>query len=593
MVEKKHAEAIYHGIEKVYRLVGFYNGQLRQIEKHLKFLEIQLSEGLQSLSKSSNSLRFDIFMLSVYCDGEEIFRTKEGENTLSYLLFKEGVKSIIFSSLANIQDVADWSLKIRAVIFEDQEELIDLASSFWKNPNPRIRLQFFNNLSLTGGDFGRSGFGVRSDDESLGRIFDAMPTFSEGQSGGSADSPAGDDSWQIPNKVSHSHEGTHTFFNGVEVSDQLRRELESYQVSDRASQIVQFQPEEIKGMISEILAYDENHIEYNSLCDFFWMIDQSSPAPPELVESISHELLKILESLFRRFHGGLILLFLKKLDSWSKRSDLNLLNKMLAEKTKNLLSNPQSFHFIARMFKHREKIELAERLMRLSNPKDFEAIFLCVELESESEALQSFLHCLLPIFPDFEFAPQTWGPNKLKFCLSELVKMEWEPKNRFLIRCLRSKNKELSQAGASFLALFHLETDLALKVFSGLSREALRQSLNSFLREPANASWKDFMKHQLSNRVWITKERELSLLWIEVFLKYLGADAVRFFDPFVSERRFVLWPAYPDLRANILWAVIHSKDASVHQATRDWIAREKKLIFQPRDLREMMMRWRK
>lgn len=590
MLTQKYAETVYQALEKVFRLVGFYGGQLRQMEKQLDFIENQLLLASQALKEGSKALRFEIYMLSIQCDGDEVFKTKEGESTLNYILFQEGVKSLFINSGVTAHEMAEWCLKIRAVIFEEEEELLDLASSFWKNPSSRIKIQFYNNLSLTGGDFGESGFGAASEREGLDNFLDQISNPSK-EANTEAEVHNFADSWELPWHGNRGDFDLHTHFFGAEIATDLKRELQSSQISDRASQIVEFQPEELREVIRELVSYDENHVEYNLICHYFAIVDNQQPLSFEFIEMINLEILKILDEIFKRFHGGLILFCLRKFEAWSARQDLEFLVKSGVDKVKQLLSEEQSLQRLAESFHDEKKTELANHLIPLLKSEGWEFIFCHLGEHPESQAFKNYVQSLIFACPEFELAPQNWPADKLKHCVADVMRTDWEAKERFLIRCLRSKNRELLISSVSFLHTINLESSLAIKLFQSLNREPLRVCLTSFLREPVNSYWRKFMKSVLVSRFWLSSDAELRMLWIQVLLRYLGAEAVSFFEPFVSERRFIFFPAHPEVRAGILFAVLRSEDSAVYQHAKNWISREKNLIFQPKDLRRLLRRW--
>ncbi|MGA0162861.1 MAG: hypothetical protein ACO3LE_01235 [Bdellovibrionota bacterium] len=590
MLTQKYAETVYQALEKVFRLVGFYGGHLRQMDKRLDFIENQLLLATNDLKGGAPALRFDIFMLSVHCEGDEVFKTKEGESSLNYILFKEGVKSLFLSASVTAREMADWCLKIRAVIFEEEEELLDLASSFWKNPSSRIRIQFYNNLSVMGGDFGESGFVAQPEREGRDDLLTRISVGADERSGGSEYS-LGADAWDLPSAGSRNELGIHTHFFDVEVAAELKKELESSEISDRASHIVQFQEDELRAVIRELISYDESHVEYNLLCHYFSVLDQNQSLSSSVIEAITNEILRILDDIFRRFHGGLILFCLRKFETWDSRKDLEVLVKSGIEKVHQLLVEKQNLQRLAESFYDEKKIELAKNLIQYLKPEGFEFVFCQLAAQPDSQAFKIYVQALITTYPEFELAPQNWPADKLKHSVAEVMSATWDAKERFLVRCLRSKNRELLLSSVPFIYTINLEASLGTKLFQSLNKESLRLCLNSFLREAINPNWKKFMKSVLVSRFWLSSDIDLKMLWIQVLLKYLGAEAVSFFEPFVSERRFIFFPAHPDIRTGILFAVLRSEDSAVYQHARNWIAREKNLIFQPKDLRQLLRRW--
>lgn len=590
MLTQKYAETVYQALEKVFRLVGFYGGHLRQIGKQLDFIENQLRSAANNLRGASPAFRFDIFMLSVHFEGEEVFKTKEGESSLSYILFKEGVKSVFLSSSVSAKEMADWCLKIRSVVFEEEEELLDLASSFWKNPSSKIKIQFYNNLSLSGGDFGESGFGAQLNREGRDDFFTRDPLgIDEGFSGDEYHDLS--EAWDLPLGEGRGELGVHSHFFGTEVAAELKKELQSSEIADRASHIVQFQKDELEAVIRELISYDESHVEYNLICHYFSILEGNQAPSSDMINVVTNEILRILEDIFRRFHGGLILFCLKRFEIWKSRKDLESLVKSGIETVQDSLSEKQNLLRLAEALHDEKRTELARNLISYLKPEGFEFIFCQLAAHPDSMAFKVYVQALIVSYPEFELTPQNWPADKLKHAVAEVMSTTWVAKEKFLVRCLRSKNRELIVSSAPFIHCINLEALLATKLFQSLNKESLRICLNSFLTESLNPSWKKFMKNVLASRLWLATDIELKMLWVQVLLKYLGPEAVSFFEPFVSGRRFIFFPTHPEIRTGILFAVLRSKDPTVYQHARNWITREKSLIFQPKDLRRLLQRW--
>lgn len=598
MSSERHAAAIYRDLEKLYRLIGLYKGNLRQIEQQLRYLDNNLDVHLRSGIGRSASVRFDLLMSAVYYEGEEIFRSTTPEFTLSYALFGEGVKSIILRSGLSSQELADWLLLVRSAVDSyGKQDQTDLASLFWRKSTPNIRVALYNNLisNLTGveSEEDLASLEFSEDEDEFDELIEKEVL--EAEFGGAHEKAAHkisglqEDAWDIPSGDIVVKKMAELGIQDPQMAQRLRRELGDAQVSDRAKRILRFSKLEIEHLRKELEHFDESQVEYNLLLRYLFFLENQALRDPKIYAAIVEDLAQIIQSTLSRFHGGLILFLLKRIEKWQTQAGLEKIYKVIESKIFSALQLEKNLVQVAFAFEDEKRQKIAKELLKFLGAKQFQFIMSVFVDSKEAIGVERFLEALIPIYPDLEHVPQIWQPEEIGLAVPFLSRVCWEARDRFLARCLRSRNFNVAAAAGEKLAFIQMEAHVAIRLYQTLDERLRLVWLQSLARNPPQKHWVNFMRQILRQKYWQKESNdELMALWIRCLLRYLGKEAIECFSPWVRARRFYFWPRYPKLREIILQVAMRIEEASLKADLRDWALRERGVLFQSKDLKELL-----
>jgi len=333
MSSQKHAEALYRDFEKLYRLAGLYQNNTRQMEKQLQFVDNNLVQHLLQPFGAGGKVQFDILMASVYHSGEEVFRSKTPEFTISYSLFYEGIKSLTFTGGLKAGELWDWILSVKDCLAQMQEDQ-DLASMLWRKSYPHIKVSLYSALvsgasgakgdESDGGELtGALAFNISEDSEEFEAEF-LKEVLSEEFSASNPDTPSGLEmiEWDLPDGDLVSKK---LFSLGVmddKASERLKKELADAAISDRAKGLVRFEREEVANLKQEIESYDQDQIQFNLVNFYLSLIEKEEGLSSKTSEDLLQAVESIVQAIVQRFHSGLVLFVLQRLGKWKDHPQL-------------------------------------------------------------------------------------------------------------------------------------------------------------------------------------------------------------------------------------------------------------------------------
>lgn len=146
MAQKSSQEVLYQDLEKFHRVIGYYEGQeIKPLEIHERFLQQDLDTFIRGTQEYLRGVQFDFFLKRVLSEKKVVFETDRPEVTLLFLLFSEGIKSLMILRDVDAMEVKDWCLLIRRSLVQlDQGAFKDLGSILWRSPFRNIRSRICN-----------------------------------------------------------------------------------------------------------------------------------------------------------------------------------------------------------------------------------------------------------------------------------------------------------------------------------------------------------------------------------------------------------------------------------------------------------------
>jgi len=597
MSSQKHAEAIYRDFEKLYRLSGLYKGDVRQIQQQLSFINNNLNVHMVEPFGRGASLRFDLLMSSVYFNGEQAFKAKTPEFTLSYALFYEGVKSINFLGGLTAEELFEWVEMIKKALRDgddlDSDSESDLASVLWRKSSPNIKVALYNRFSDH--EIGSETQALQSldfTDDSDEFEAQFVKEVLEGEFGDQKDgldkSWNADGTWDLPGVDLIVEKLGALGLYDRKVADRLKQELSDAAVSDRAKKILRFIPQEIQALRREMESYDENQVDFNLLVHYLGFLEKTKELSDAQAGSLMSSVKTIIQAVIKRFHAGLLLFTFKRFRLWKKSPELSKRFSDIEQELRLSLSTEKNLEVLAEAFANSSRQEIAKELILFCDPKYFQYTFNILIQRGSSIGQRRFLDTLIKNGVDLEKLLPSWGEKEILVALSELHELKWPKFSTFVAQCLRARSPRVIEKACEYLEHVVLPGEIALKIFTGLRPSLKRKWLIELQKISNYEGWKDFVKRAFDEAVWRDSPEDEMALWFIIGFKVLGSKLVASLDFYVKARKFWFWPKYPKDREVILSVAVTSSDRALQSEFRRWIEAEKKLIFQSAKLRSKL-----
>lgn len=597
MNAEKHAEAIFRDFEKLYRLSGIYGDNPQQIRQQMGFIDNNLENHLVGEFGRGGSVRFDILMSSVFFKGEEVFRSKTPEFTLSYALFYEGIKSIIFKGGLTAQELFEWIQAVKSVLKESDDEEgsdQDLASVLWRQSSPNIKVSLYNlfadyvdvdsetqlrSLNIEDSDEFEEAF-LKEVLEGEFKDTDEKPGLEKGwQTDPQWELPSGDHIIDRLRSVGDYNE---------KIADRLKRELSDAAVSDRAKKIVRFSPVEIDALRREIETYDENQVQFNVMVHYLSLLESEQKHRESTVSFISESVRNIVRGVIKRFHAGLLLFTLKRFRKWKKSEALMSRLESIEPEIKKSLGDESNLEILAEAFGNPARIKIAKELIPFLEPRFYQFTFNHAVSRKDVTAQKNILQSFIDVGAPLDQLAINWGEKELLAALPVLAEFDWEGRNQFLIRCLRSRSPKVSEATTEYLPRMEVNPGEAAQIYGRMRPIGRKKFLTALARSATRTSWKDFITQAIRKGVWQKADDESMALWINLGFKYMGQAVASVFEPFIFSRKFVLWPKFKNEREAILNVALQSKEPAAQSLIRSWAQSEKGVIFQNSELKSRL-----
>ncbi|PIR23574.1 MAG: hypothetical protein COV44_02300 [Deltaproteobacteria bacterium CG11_big_fil_rev_8_21_14_0_20_45_16] len=536
-------------------------------------------------------------MSSVYFNGEQAFRAKTPEFTLSYALFYEGVKSINFLGGLTAEELFEWVEMIKKALREgdglDSDSESDLASVLWRKSSPNIKVSLYNRFSDH--DVGSETQALQSldiaeDSDEFEAQF--VKEVLEGEFGDQKDgldkSWNADGTWDLPGADLIVEKLGALGLYDQKAADRLKQELSDAAVSDRAKKILRFIPQEIKALRREMESYDENQVDFNLLVHYLGFLEKTKELSEAQAGSLMSSVKTIIQSVIKRFHAGLLLFTFKRFRLWKKFPELNKRFSDIEQELRLSLSTEKNLEVLAEAFANSSRQEIAKELVLFCDPKYFQYTFNILIQRGSSVGQRRFLDTLIKNGVDLEKLLPSWGEKEILAALSELQELRWPKFPVFLAQCLQARSPRVIEKACEHLERVALPGEVSLKIFTGLRPNLKRKWLIELQKLSNFDAWKDFVRMAFDVGAWRDSPEDEMALWFIIGLKILGAKLVETLDFYVKARKFWFWPKYPKEREVILSVAVSSTDRALQSEFRRWIGSEKKLIFQSAKLRSKL-----
>lgn len=604
----KLAGAVYRDVEKLYRLIGVYSGDLRQMEKQVEFIDKNLEKNLREPLRQGGVMEFDLLMTAVYFDGEEVFVSKTPEFTLAHALFCEGLKSISLRQSLSAQELIDWMMVVRNILIsKDQssdEEQSDLASVLWRKNSPNIQISLYNQLMMmesSNRDLTKFNVDLDTDAFEAQFIREALRSEEQGaqaitqfkrddQAESQLDTSwiTRDERWEIPQGDQLIQRLGALGKRDPEMIQKLRMELADASISDRARKIVRFQAGELDRVRREMEHLDQTQLDYNSLAHSIYILEASDESDTDVAKMAVDDFKKTVQSIVGRFHVGLVLFVLKKVRKWKTKDRYKSLYEKIDQDLRGFLSTPENLKNIALAFGDEQKRALATDLLEYVDSKHYQFLFHSAVSEGAEIAEKYILWNLIRLNLPLDDLVSQWSEELILKALPILAQSEFNKKNEFLSRIIRNRSPRVRNAGIQYIYYIQMDSSALLSLFERMDSLAKKTWLESLLTNSPTDAWRSFVASILKKGQWSSWGDEISALFVRLCFKYMGKPVLEYFSPWVSARKFVFWPKFPQERETILKVAMTQKEVSNSMELRELVRKEKSVLFQSLDLKELL-----
>lgn len=566
MASKAPQNTLYADLEKFHRVIGYYEGQkIKPLEVHEKFINEDLERSLRAPDQYIRNFQFDLYMTHVLADQKEVFQTDKPDSTLLYNLFAEGIKSIIMLRDLTAREIKDWCILVRETLIAlDAGQSKDLASVLWKTPFRNLRAKIYNSL-MDLHDLAQN----QADAEKVKSGWHER-----------------DAEWDLPSgeSVRRSKKAA-TGIDETELED-VRKQLIGA-LKGEPSHALKINGSEVDLLSSEMASYDQSQVEFNLLCWSQSVLEGSFGCDPNAEAFVEDLILSITQSVIARFHPGLILHLLSEMDRL-KTTRYEGLKKRVHETVSQTLSSPQNLKLLTEALRDEERSVIAERLFSYLHTDQFVVLIDHYLQAADHEGLKVCLKILMSRDVDLTELLTSWGEERLVGLFPLLRDLEWEDKQDFLIKMLRSKFTQVIRMVSQHLLSLSIRADYAYDLYRKYPEDIREIWIKQLLENPPAVSWRDFVQNIFSSNYWLNEPKRLRALWIRILFQYYGPYAFDFLEPWVAARKWIFWPKFPDIREEILTLAMDLSTPNLKQKCREWAEREAKLRFQDPHLKERL-----
>jgi hypothetical protein len=600
MKQEALSASVFRDFERLYKLVAFYRGDRRQLDRHIQQTDAALQSSLNSSDFDAGLVRFDFLMQAVLADGREVFRADRPELTMYYALFCEGVKSILVSRGLTGEELFEWCLLLRESLKPQDVGSLDLASILWRNKFNHLKIQVYNAL-LNVDEIGLVESAIRNEtgpvdieDARAGRSLTSLggesnPILSETEAFRIRQKEKERDHWwALPSSKYFVHAAV--TLNESEVA-QLKVHLSDVAYSERASAIVRFHPDEIDAISSEFESYDANHIEFNLLEHLFQvcLTEESESNLP--LTHLRKRFESVTQSVLHRFHSGLILLMLKRFQSLKKHAHLKPLVDSFVASLKATLKKPEAMKLVLESLESDEGFRTGKEILPFFGKDAWTAMLDILLEQKRSKGIVRLLEFIQSQTSDFEATMFSWGSERMARTVPYWGGLAWKEGDfdRLVMKAMNSQSGELQAAALPFLASLRLTREQALGVLARISDESrTKLFLEMGRREDLGQEWQGIVVAVLDRQLWFEYSESSALAFLRFALIVLKNNAIRYLEAVIRARKWRFWPRYPEERETALVALSQTKDPAVAAAAKSICREEASVFFQSESLKERL-----
>lgn len=597
MSSSKHAALVFKDFEKIYKLSGLYKGGAEQMKHQLSFIDNNLKKNLEEPFGVGASIRFDFLMTAVYFDGEEVFRAKTPEYSLSFALFYEGVKSIILQVGVTAQELFDWVARVKLVLQgggEGEDE--DLASVLWRHSSPHIKVSLY---SMVGDDLSSQ---MDADLTKLASLEDTDEfeeafhkeimegEFSESHDGGGLlkSWENRDAAWQLPSGDLVSEKlGSLGEFD-ARAADRLRNELADAAVSDRVRGILRFTSKEINSLRHEMESFDENQVEFNLLVHYFAVLEGGALKDSEFFNFVAESVKDLVQRIVQRFHGGLLLYVTKRIGLWRRKEELKPIFDLIVPSLKSALGEKKNLKILADAFGLEERRPVALALLDYIDKNYYQFCFHQIVEAKNLVAQKEFLAALLKKQAPLQDMIPSWGVEGVAAAIGPLAEMEWDGREQFLIRCMRNRQPQIHERALRYVARLDFKAEEAASLFLKYRPTARKIWLEALRKTERKKEWLRVLLLLCQPHILEKLHNDELPLLFDVAIRLGEARSLDALDEVIKARKLFLIPRFGLWRKEILEAALKVKTPSVHGWLKKTAAREATVIFQEASLKAQL-----
>jgi hypothetical protein len=492
---------LYFDLEKFHRIIGYYEGQkIKPLEVHEKHISGDLEKFFRAPDQYIRRMQFDLFMTNVLWEQHRIFETDKPEATLLYLLFAEGIKSLVLLRDLSALEIKEWCVLVRdTLVALDNGDSKDLASVLWKTPFRNLRTRIYNSLM----DLTETRREKREQDAiAQGQPISSASSAPIARSQTEVGWHEKDSEWDVPSaeNVQRSIEASRSM--GSEEFCRLKDHLSSTSEKTYSNPILQISDHELELLSGEMSMYDQSHVEFNLLSWNLSVLDGSFGCDPETEKHIEESLSQLTRSFVSRFHPGLILHLMDHIDSL-KQARFESLRDRLKKVLEEAVSTPSNIKQLIDSLRDPTRARLSQRLFPFVSREQLPSV-VDFYLEKKDEAnLLIFLGTLFKRDLPLSEILTSWGEERLSKILPLFNQIQWDQKNEFLIKSLRSKFPQVVKEASYYILKLKMKPDHAYDIFRKLPAEILELWIKTLRDSPHSEDWKGFVETVAKSELWL------------------------------------------------------------------------------------------
>jgi hypothetical protein len=572
------SKRLYFDLEKFHRIIGYYEGQkIKPLDSHEKHITTDLEKNFRGNgTEYIRLIQYDLQTDHVLYNSQKVFETDKPETSLLYLLFSEGIKSLVLLRDLTALEIRQWCLLVRETLIAlDSGESKDLASVLWKTPFRNLRTRIYNSLMDL----------CESQKEQANKDSESQTHQTKLKSGWHER----DSEWDLPSGdiVVRNAESEKTI--QLEQFQNLKDLVKRSQIENKPNVLLHISSDELEMLSIEMSIYDQNHVEFNLLAWCTRNLGESFGCDPMAQQFSESCISKFAVSFIGRFHAGLILHLMKQIDLFQDIR-YRAMQQKVREAITISISTRDNIRRLLDSMTDPVRAELSQKLLTFVDQKQYSMLVDFYLGRDDKAGLVLFLEMLISREMPIEELLVGWGEERLTKVLPYFKKIGWREKYAFVAKMIRSKFAPLVVECSRYIIELDIRADHALDIFRKLPPETQELWVKSFKDAPISNHWGAFMDGLAKSDYWIELPLQSRKILVEIFFKYLQGKALKILDRFVRERKMNFWAKYPEMRELILNVALDLPSNELKKIFQPIFVREMDLKFQEDNLRERLRR---
>jgi hypothetical protein len=191
-------------------------------------------------------------------------------------------------------------------------------------------------------------------------------------------------------------------------------------------------------------------------------------APPTEWKSLAYGtngFKEVIRSVVDRFHPGLILFILRKIEKWSTRERYKPLYAVIGTELRGCLNREENLRNLSSAFVDPSKCELARELIRFVDVKFVPFMANHLKTQGQEAGLKPLLTALLAMGYKIEDEFFKWPEDLITSSLGALVQMDFPQRAELLSRALRNRSAAIRQEAVKYVAYANLDAAQSMGLF--------------------------------------------------------------------------------------------------------------------------------